>query len=379
VSNDGLLIVIEPQRTDTRAYQYFMDHFWTQRVERRDPLSAFHAVAEETPLRQQAAVRVLESQLMAYFSENDVEIEDAGLIARETYAARTGSNYATRRLISLIEVATRTMVDREPPLLHAASPLKLTRLGRGVVLGGISAQSGRFVRDYLVANKGSLPSLLEQRGPAWVALRCAWLPWEAIEKSDAYQARARLWRTTGFGRAIDSIEAFEDRRLDKEYALGDMLLAGATYESIADSEGAQEVLPKKKKDARIADVIDWANDKGGILAWTLTGVLRIAESLMPEEGEEDRDGFSRLGEAIRPFIEYLPNWVPGGLALPIVKSGVIDRDSALRLMETAGLDETATFRDLADWLEEFEGVALELVGSESFARLHTLIDRAHFE
>jgi hypothetical protein len=158
-----------------------------------------------------------------------------------------------------------------------------------------------------------------------------------------------------------------------------MLLAGATYESIADSEGAQEVLPKKKKDARIADVIDWANDKGGILAWTLTGVLRIAESLMPEEGEEDRDGFSRLGEAIRPFIEYLPNWVPGGLALPIVKSGVIDRDSALRLMETAGLDETATFRDLADWLEEFEGVALELVGSESFARLHTLIDRAHFE
>lgn len=359
-ASDGIFLVLEPENVDTAAYQYFVDHYWDETVESVESPSALVDLFSTELIRQAPALRSLESQLLAYFSENTIELDDAGNVALETLFAEAVGQGSTElsRLAAGVQRTTERMLE-SPPLLKVASPITPTSFGRAAILGGLSASSARLVRDALLANLPEISAIVEQAGAAELAIRLAWLPWEAVETTDEYRDAAS--RRRAFPRSVDRLPGLLDKRLESQYAMARLLLSQRLLPDLAENE--VETVRGKTADDRLARLVEWGGRASSVLPWTLTGVLRIAESLL----EENRD-VSLVAVSATPYVQYISAWVPGLGGAELVRRGVLDRDAALRLLDVSDLWE-APSEDIVTWARQHEEVVVTLIGLRAFRSL----------
>lgn len=360
-ANEGLFVVLEPENRATASYQHFLDYFWEQRVRPLAPSTALSGlVGREGPSRAQAN-RVLQSQLMALFSEQDVALEDVGTLALGTYAAALsdGRGPLVSGIARVFEEQTSAMLEEPGALLQVVSPLSLTPYGTQVALSGLSGESGRYLYEYLRRSEGEAVALLESMGAAWLAVRCAWLPWEAIERSDAYKEATTGRRPVGFIRSPESTDRFEDQRLAGEYQLCDRLLLPETYDRIASAD--PRLVAGRTFEDRLASAIDTASSIAGTLAWTLTGAVRVMTHL-----GVDSAGYRHLAEELTPYIQFLQHWIPSALGVRLVRD-VVDRDSAIRVLRLTG--DVTESEALVSLLQEHAGQLVEILGEETSLRV----------
>jgi superfamily II DNA/RNA helicase len=359
-ASDGIFLVVEPENIDTAAYQYFLDHYWDESVKSVESPSALIDLFSPEPLRLQPALRGLESQLMAYFSESSIELEDVGEVASETLFAEAFGHTSNElsRLAAGIQRTTMRMLE-SPPLLRVGSPIRPTSFGRAAILGGLSASSALLVRDTMLANLSEMVAVVEELGAEELAIRLAWLPWEAVETTDEY--RDALSRRRTFRRSVDRLPDLMDGRLSSQYEMARLLLSRRLLAELADSE--QGAIRGRTADDRLARLVEWGGRASSVLPWTLTGVLRIAESLLVENPD-----VAIVTTAVVPYIQYVSAWVPAPGGAELVRRGVLDRDAALRLLRTSEL-WLASSNELITWAQEHETDAIGLVGTRQFRSL----------
>lgn len=370
-ASDGIFLIIEPENVDTAAYQYFLDHYWDETVESVESPSALVDLFSKEPMRQAPALRSLESQLMAYFSENEVELEDAGGLASETLFAEAFGNSSTAlsRLTAGIQRTTERMLEA-PPLLKVASPITTTSFGRAAVLGGLSASSARVVRDALLATLPALAGVVEESGNAELAIRLAWLPWEAVETTDEY--RNAVSRRRPFARSAERLPELLDKRLTSQYEMARLLLSRRLLPELAEDEDLE--IRGRTADDRLSRLVEWGGRASSVLPWTLTGVLRIAESLVDESPE-----VSIVAMAAAPYVQYISAWVPAPGGSELVRRGVLDRDASLRLLNSSDLWDGSS-ADIINWAREHEDEAVALVGPREYrALLRNAPDEVEFD
>lgn len=359
-ASDGIFLILEPEKTDTAAYQYFVDHYWDESVEAVESPSALIELFSQEPIRQLPALRSLESQLLAFFSENEVELADAGKIASETLFAEAAGADSTEvsRLAAGVQRTTERMLEA-PPLLKVASPISPTSFGRAAILGGLSASSALLVREAILANVPEMATIIERDGAAELAIRLAWLPWEAVETTDEY--RDVVSRRRQFPRSAARLPELLDERLESAYGMARLLISRRLLPDLAENEG--RTIRGKTTDDRLSRLVEWGGRASSILPWTLTGVLRIAESLIGESDEA-----SLLATTAAPLVQQLSAWVPASGGAELVRRGVLDRDAALRLLAESDLWE-ATSADLITWAQDNQELALSLVGQREYRSL----------
>jgi hypothetical protein len=358
-ANDGAFIVVEPDDTNTASFQYFLDTFWNGAVQTPAESTAFSELADARRSRRQEAVRAIQSQLLAVCSEQQIEIADVQDLARDSLvAAVQGEDSGTTVLYGRVLRREAERLMQEPPLLTAASPLQLTGLGRGVALGGLSGDSGIFIRNYLLAERDRVADLVATQSDPWLAVRCAWMPWEAVERSAEYESLSRQWNSAGMQRTPASVQDMEDPRLASEYNLCDALLQPLTFAEIADARLASG----RNQIERLTNAIDSASSLSGVLPWTLTGAIRIIDHL----GQDD-DVFQQLAVRLPPLVQQLQSWMPWPFGIRLV-TGPLDRDAAIVLLRASGLRDGSE-EDLAEWLEHNRHDAIALVGEEAIDRL----------
>jgi hypothetical protein len=312
------------------------------------------------PIRQAPALRSLESQLLAFFSENEVELHDAGNVATETLFAEAFGQMSTEvsRLAAGMQRTTERMLEA-PALLKVASPISPTSFGRAAILGGLSASSALLVRDAMLANLPAMTAVIEQAGPAELAIRLAWLPWEAVETTDEYRDTVSRRRT--FPRSAERLPELLDKRLESAYQMARLLLSRRLLPELAESE--PKAIRGKTSDDRLARLVEWGGRASSVLPWTLTGVLRIAESLVGESPE-----MSTVTATVSPFVQYISAWIPAEGGAELVRRGVLDRDAALRLLAASDL-WAASSADIVAWAREHEEAATALVGPREYRSL----------
>ncbi|MDQ3821708.1 MAG: DEAD/DEAH box helicase [Actinomycetota bacterium] len=363
-ANDGFFFIVEPENTETATYQAFLDNYWAHTGPREQSISSLPQLVSYLPSTRREAARALQAQLLALYGEQEIEASESAAIAGDTLLASTRGrrDLTVRRVAAAIASETERMMA-EPALLVAASPIQLTAFGSSVMLGGISADSGRVVRHALLQAADELAASLRHPNWSWFAVRCAWLPWEAVEQSPAYTAASHGPGNRGFVRTTESLVNLEDRRLQDDYHLSDFLLTPQTYAEVAEHKDLQR-LAGRTTDARLVSAIEWASGKGQLLSWTLTGVIRIAERL----GREN-EFLALLALGLTPYVDYLQHWLPWPLGIELIRTEIVDRDAAIRLLRTSGFAETGTYSDLAAWARENRAVAEEIIGSEGLERL----------
>jgi hypothetical protein len=357
---DGIFLVLEPENVDTAAYQYFRDHYWDESVETVESPSALGDLFSTEPIRFGPVMRSLESQLMAFFSENEVEPSAAGGVAAETLFSEVfeSGSIELSRLAGRVQEAADHMLEA-PALLQGASPMRPTGFGRAAILGGLSASSALLVRDALLVSAPEFESIVDEGGIAELAIRLAWLPWEAVESTDEY--RNTLSRRKPFNRSVGRLDHLVDGRLDAQYGMARLLLSRRLLPEIAEAE--PEAIRGRTSDDRLARLVEWGGRTSGVLPWALTGVLRIAESLAPETAE-----LFSLQALVAPYVQYLAAWVPAQGGAELVRRGLVDRDSVLRLLRSSELWDASAF-DLLVWARDNEAEARELVGERQYAYL----------
>jgi hypothetical protein len=352
-ASDGLFVVLEPENRDTAAYQYFLDHYWDETVETVEPPSAVADLLSTEPIRQQPALRCLENQLLAYYSEHEVELPDAGRIANETLFAQASgvSPSEVSRVVAGVQRVTERMLD-EPALLRVASPISPTAFGRAAILGGMSAASARLVRQALLANIEVVTSMLENGGAGELAVRLAWIPWEAVEATEQY--RNTMSQRRRFERDVDRLPNLIDQRLTVHYDRSRDLLSRRSLQDLAADAGADARASAVSE--RLAGLVEWGGRFSGLLPWTLTGVLRIVESMT-----DDTPQLSAVAAAVAPYAQFMGAWVASPSGAELVRRGLLDRDSALRLLEASSLWD-ASGGELVSWAGANRTLASELVG-----------------
>ena len=370
-ANHALFFIIEPDNLTTATYQYFRDHFWDRSVTTVAGASALAQIPSSPRLLRRSMRRALESQLLALYSEQDVLPEDVARLADETFVGSQpdGPSGSIQGIARSFRQTTDYLLE-EPALVRAASPIKPTGLGRGAMLGGMSGQSARFVREALLLHEAALPNLLEERGNAWMAVRLSWLPWEAVERSQPYRSQSAM-RNGVFERDPASLDLLEDARLTREYALADGALEPLCFEEMIDTEDVQPHLGGKRasRDSRLANVIEWAGGGGATLAWTLTGVVRIAEGLGEDEGN---DGLANLGQQMKAWIPRIREWMPWESGLELIAAG-LDRDSAIKVLRLAG-PENGDALNLRHWLRGASQLLKKTLSREAMEVLERLAD-----
>jgi replicative superfamily II helicase len=359
-ASDGIFLILQPENVDTAAYQYFLDHYWEETVKSVESPSALVDLFSTEPMREAPALRSLESQLLAFYSENEVELANAGSVATETLFAEAFGQTSTEvsRLAAGVQRTTERMLEA-PALLKVASPISPTSFGRAAILGGLSASSALLVRDAMLANLPEMAVILEQGGPAELAIRLAWLPWEAVETTDEYRDTVSRRRT--FQRSVDLLPELLDKRLESAYQIARLLLSRRLLPEIAENE--PKAIRGRASDDRLARLVEWGGRAASVLPWTLTGVLRIADSLVAESAE-----IGNITAGIAPFVQYISAWVPAEGGAELVRRGVLDRDAALRLLAASGL-WTASSAELAAWAQDHEDEATALVGIREYRSL----------
>ena len=359
-ASDGIFLIVEPENVDTAAYQYFLDHYWDETVESVESPSALAELFSAQPIRHAPALRSLESQLLAYFAENNVDLENAGSVASETLFVEAfgRSSNESSRLAAGFQRTTERMLEA-PALLKVASPIATTPLGRAAVLGGLSASSALLARDAMLTYLPEMTRVLEEQGAAELAVRLAWLPWEAVETTDEY--RDAVSRRRSFSRSVERLPELLDNRLRSEYEMSRLLLSRRLLPELAEQEA--ELIRGKTADDRLARLVEWGGRSSGVLPWTLTGVLRVAESLADDVPE-----LAATTSSVLPYVQFIGAWLvaPGGAEL--VRRGILDRDSALRLLSASEL-WTAPLREVVEWSLQNEEVAHELVGGRQYRSL----------
>jgi hypothetical protein len=308
---------------------------------------------------------LLQSQLLALFAEQTIELEQVATLAEDSLlAAGLGPGaMPVRSYGGVLRRHTERMLE-EGPLLMAASPIALTELGRRTALSGLSGDSGNFVRASLARERDRIAILMEQRDIARLAIRCAWLPWEAIEQSAAYGESSRQWNSAGLVRTPDTLSDLEDARLAREYALGDSLLQPMTFSEIAESDLVQGRSPID----RLTNAIDTANSMSGILPWTLTGTVRIADLMGDDDGL-----FRELSSSLTPLVRQIQYWMPWQLGIDLA-AGPLDRDTAIMLLRESGLGFESK-EELKGWVAEHEAETNEIVGVDAWDRFERWLAR----
>lgn len=359
-ASDGIFLVLEPENVDTAAYQYFLDHYWDETVESVESPSALVDLFSTEPIRQAPALRSLESQLLAYFSENEIELHDAGNVATETLFAEAfgPTSRELSRMAAGMQRTTERMLEA-PALLKVASPISPTSFGRAAILGGLSASSALLVRDAMLANLPEMTAILEQAGPGELAIRLAWLPWEAVETTEEY--RNTVSRRRAFPRSAERLPELLDKRLESAYQMARLLLSRRLLPELAENEA--KAVRGKTADDRLARLVEWGGRASSVLPWTLTGVLRIGESLVEESPE-----IVAITAVAAPFVQYISAWVPAEGGAELVRRGVLDRDAALRLLTASDL-WAAPSAEIVTWAREHEDVATALVGPREYRSL----------
>ena len=109
--------------------------------------------------------------------------------------------------------------------------------------------------------------------------------------------------------------------------------------------------------------MEWGGRASSVLPWTLTGVLRIADSLVEESPE-----IATITAGVAPFVQYISAWLPAEGGAELVRRGVLDRDAALRLLAASDL-WIASSTDIVAWARENEDVATALVGPREYRSL----------
>ncbi|QYG91165.1 DEAD/DEAH box helicase [Iamia sp. SCSIO 61187] len=359
-ASDGLFIVLEPENTNSAAHQYFVDHYWDGTVEAIDSPSALADLFSNEPIRRAPVIRRLESQLLAYYSENEVNLEDAGNVGAQTIFARSvgsGSHEASR-LAAGIQRMTERMLE-PPALLRVASPITPTPFGRGAILGGLSAASALLIRETLLMRAEAMVELIGSEGSAELAIRLGWLPWEAVETTDEY--RDALSRRRPFERTAARLVALRDPRLSEIYDMSRLLISRRLLPELAENE--EKVVRGRTSDDRLARLVEWGGRAASILPWTLTGVLRVAESL-----SEENDLIAQASAAVAPYVVQFSAWVPSPGGAELVRRGVLERDAALALLSASDLwDESSAH--IVEWARDNSEVATELVGSRAYSSL----------
>lgn len=262
------------------------------------------------------------------------------------------------RVVAGVQRVTERMLQ-EPALLKVASPTSPTAFGRAAILGGMSASSARLVREALLANIEVVTSMMEHDCVAALAVRLAWLPWEAVEATEQY--RDTLSRRRRFERDVDRLPSLIDQRLAIHYDRSRDLLSRRSLQDLA-AEGASDVRASAVNQ-RLAGLVEWGGRFSGLLPWTLTGVVRIVESMTEEVSR-----LSAVATAVGPYAQFMGAWVsaPGGAEL--VRRGQLDRDSALRLLEASSLWDSPG-HELVGWVGENRTLATELVGEREVVGL----------
>lgn len=362
-SSDGLFVVVEPEKTDTAAYQYFLDHYWESTVDTVESQSGLIELFAVDRLRQAAARRSLQRQLLAVYSEQDFEYEEIDEIARSTLLQiATGADSGPARgLREAIRTETHAMLQR-PALLKVASPVDVTDFGRAAVLGGLSAASALMVRGRLTGEVDRLTSMTAQ-DPANAAIRASYLPWEAVEASEKYRELMMRRSGPGFVRDPERIDVLNDDRLSEDYRRAELLLLPLTFEEIAMQYSADVAVKGKGVNERVAGLVEWAHRVGGVLPWALSGVLRVGESL-----QVDEVGLQGLLAVWAPYVTYMSSWVASPAIGDFARRGVIDRDTAIQLLRGAELWNAAP-EDLIGWLYSHQADAVALVGERQVLRL----------
>ncbi len=363
-SNDGVFAVLQPKNPNSVAHQFFLDHYWTPTTTgTTEKPSALLELYSSDRMERAVATRSLQGQLLALFSEREVELEDVSKIAFETLVAAsfpTGSP-VIRGVARAIQVETERAL-KAPALLKVASPVSPTPLGRAAVLGGLSAESAILIRNTVVQADSFLVERLASNGAAWVASRCAWLAWEVVEASDAYRSRMATRSGAGYPRVPGS-GALQDERLEAEYALTETLLNRLTFDAIAEEFKEENWLRGRSHLDRVGFLVEWANKFQGLLPWTLSGAMRIVEA-----ASEDAPLLQQLVPEIEPFVQYFASWVASPTASQVVRSGWLDRDSTLRLFTGADL-WNMSLEDLIEWTWLHEESVVATIGEEAADRL----------
>jgi replicative superfamily II helicase len=83
-SSDGVFVVIEPEKTNTDAYQHFLDHYWEGTVDAVEAQSGLIDLFAVDRLRRAGARRSLQRQLLALYSEQQIELQDTADVAQAT-------------------------------------------------------------------------------------------------------------------------------------------------------------------------------------------------------------------------------------------------------------------------------------------------------
>jgi hypothetical protein len=359
-ASDGIFLILEPENVDTATYQYFLDHYWDESVETAESPSALTDLFSTEPIRQQPALRSLQSQLLAFFAENSVELSDAGSIASETLFAEASEqeSFLVSRLAAGIQRTTEAMLQ-SPPLLKVASPVSPTTFGRAAILGGLSASSALLIRDALLANLPELQGILDESGERELAVRLAWLPWEAVETTEEY--RNALSQRRPFPRSVDRLPSLLDRRLTTQYEMTRLLLSQRLLQDLADGEA--ETVRGRTADDRLARLVEWGGRTSAVLPWTLTGVLRVAEALVGESPD-----VAVVSAVASPYVQFLSAWVPSQGGAELVRRGILDRDAALRILEVSDLWDSPA-DDLISWARVHEAEAVALIGNREYRSL----------
>jgi hypothetical protein len=129
------------------------------------------------------------------------------------------------------------------------------------------------------------------------------------------------------------------------------------------AENEPKAIRGKTSDDRLARLVEWGGRASSVLPWTLTGVLRIADSLVEESPE-----IVNITAGVAPFVQYISAWVPAEGGAELVRRGVLDRDAALRLLAASDL-WAASSADIVAWARDHEAEATALVGPREYRSL----------
>lgn len=362
-SSDGVFVVIEPEKTNTDAYQHFLDHYWEGTVDAVEAQSGLIDLFAVDRLRQASARRSLQRQLLALYSEQPYELDDIAEVARATLLeiASGPDSSVSRALRDAIRSETTAMLEA-PAMLKVASPISVTPFGRAAVLGGLSADSALLVRGRLTQEVDRLAELTAADA-ATAAIRAAYLPWEAVEASEKYREVMMRRSGPGFVRDSQVADVLDDSRLRDDYRRAELLLSPRTLQEIATEFSEDRAIKGSSVNDRIAALVEWAGRVGGVLPWTLSGVLRVGEAL-----QDDEPMLAPLMEAWLPFVGYLSSWIASPAIGDLGRRGLVDRDTAIQLLRAANLWH-GTAEDFVEWLWVNQEEAAELVGRRQVSRL----------
>jgi len=305
------------------------------------------------------AYQDVQSQVLAWLDEGGGGLPDqAQRLGGRTLSHVSGGRRDRRAVQTLLEDALEDLEDRG--LAIAASPLRLTRLGRRVRLGGLSAPSAVRLNDAVALQRNGW--LADLPGTTQLSRKqCEAVAALALETTEVLEHSLWLRRThtTESGRALALFELGSGRRrwpsddelFEADVQLLALWIGGADYREIAQAAPRGRSANSLFGGADGAKLISDAAEYVGRISYPAAWAWSAARVLMGQPGD-----------ALPPFVRQAVEFgAPTETASRLIAMAGVTRLGARLLAEAVGSD----WQTAAEELGEFDADDLLAAGLSS--------------